>query len=219
MIHEREPRDQNQASEYTLTPEQLTTLWNAATNSRDELVLKLLFWGALRAGDVAALDVRDVELRGTDSAVLHIHDGKGRVSGDVELAGDIVGTLRRYTVSHFGRYDAGPLIASAEYGPRYTRKAISVRSVQDIVARTARRAGIANPNPQRTQLNSHIFRHTWARAALAAGVPIPVVQRQLRHRSSATTIDCYGTPSAAETQRWVAFMVKQGGLTPPAAIT
>lgn len=38
----------------------------------------------------------------------------------------------------------------------------------------------------------HDLRHTFASWAIQAGVPLPVIQRQLGHESIQTTVDTYG---------------------------
>src|SRR5918992_820465 len=54
------------------------------------------------------------------------------------------------------------LIISWKTGPIFLRnrhRAMSLRSVNHIVAALGTQAGIANPNPRLTHLNPHLFRH------------------------------------------------------------
>ncbi len=69
------------------------------------------------------------------------------------------------------------------------------------------------PAPARPRV--HDLRHSHASALIAAGVPLPVVQRRMGHESIQTTVDVYGHlapdayAGAAE-----AMSVAMGGVSP-----
>jgi integrase len=63
---------------------------------------------------------------------------------------------------------------------------ISVRSIQRYLADILTELGLKT-----AQLCGHVFRHTWATLAIEKKVPLDVVQKQLRHASLTTTIQCY----------------------------
>lgn len=78
--------------------------------------------------------------------------------------------------------------------------AISAKQVSDIVAKCGRLADVTHPNPARSQLNPHLFRHSFVRNAIARGANIDKIQQLLGHAGVRTTIDVYGTPSVEAVQ-------------------
>ena len=49
-------------------------------------------------------------------------------------------------------------------------------------------------------MNPHIFRHSFSRLSLAAGIPFNMVQRIAGHADARTTLQMYGIPSITDTQ-------------------
>ena len=68
------------------------------------------------------------------------------------------------------------------------------------MANCAKKANIKNPNPKLTNMNPHIFRHSFSRLSLAAGIPFNMVQRIAGHADARTTLQMYGIPSITDTQ-------------------
>lgn len=64
-----------------------------------------------------------------------------------------------------------------------------------IVADTAKQAGVKSPNPDRKNVNPHLFRHTFVRYALKSGMNFKVIQELLGHSRIETTFNLYGHPS------------------------
>ena len=77
---------------------------------------------------------------------------------------------------------------------------LSLKQINEIVGKCAQKAGVKHPNPARKQINPHLFRHSFVRNALKAGMPLQYVQKILGHSSIKTTIDVYGTPSQSDIQ-------------------
>lgn len=50
-------------------------------------------------------------------------------------------------------------------------------------------------------MNPHIFRHSFSRLSLAAGIPFNMVQRIAGHADARTTLQMYGIPSITDTQQ------------------
>jgi integrase len=59
---------------------------------------------------------------------------------------------------------------------------------------------VKNPNPRLQNMNPHIFRHSFSRLSLAAGIPFNMVQRIAGHADARTTLQMYGIPSITDTQ-------------------
>ncbi len=78
---------------------------------------------------------------------------------------------------------------------------LSLSQINRIVANCAKRANIKNPNPKLNNINPHIFRHSFSRLSLAAGIPFNMVQRIAGHADARTTLQMYGIPSITDTQQ------------------
>jgi len=143
-----------------------------AVGRRDFAVVLTLLRLGLRAGEVAALSLDDIDWRAAEVVVR----GKGRRTDRLPLPADvgaaIAGYLRR------GR-------------PKTTRREVFLTAlapvrplgrggVSSIVRRACRRAGLA-------PVGAHRLRHTLACDMVGVGVPLPEIGEILRHRSIAST--------------------------------
>lgn len=142
---------------------------------RDVALLELLYAGGLRAGELAGLD-RD-RLHG-DLAVARVI-GKGNKERIVPIGRPALEAVGRYQQDLRPKLlrDNRPtdrLFLSRNGGP------ITRVVVWQIVARHARRAGLANVHP-------HTLRHSFATHLLAGGADLRVVQELLGHSNIQTT--------------------------------
>jgi site-specific recombinase XerD len=143
-----------------------------AVGRRDFAILTLLSRLGLRAGEVAALGLGDVDWRAGE---LVVH-GKGASTDRLPLPADVgealVGYLRR------GRPDCPVrtlfVRARAPYG------AMTAAAVKGVVRWAAWRAGLGT-------VGAHRLRHTCATELLRAGGTLEAVGQVLRHRDVATT--------------------------------
>jgi len=142
------------------------------TGLRDAAIVRLLLRLGLRAGEVAALVLDDVDWRSGEISV----QGKGRHRSRLPLPTDVGRVLAEY-VRH-GR-------------PRATTRSLFLRSrapytgvrpgAIKAVARTAlRRAGVVAGG-------AHLPRHTTATQLLRRGASLPEIAHVLRHRHIDTT--------------------------------
>jgi integrase/recombinase XerD len=138
---------------------------------RDYAVLLLLCRLGLRAGEVAAIELDDIDWRRGEFQVR----GKGarveRLPLPVDVGQAIVSYLRRRPRS---ASRAVFLLARAPYCP------LSGHTVSGIVRRACLRA-------QLEPVHAHRLRHTAATELLRAGGSLPEVAQVLRHRQLATT--------------------------------
>lgn len=141
---------------------------------RDVAMLMLMARLGLRAGEVAALDLDDLDWRAGEIVV----SGKGsrteRLPLPVDVGEAVVGYLRRGrpTVTVQGR--ALFVRVLAPHG-RLSSAAVSMR-----VCVAARRAGLGD-------VRAHRLRHAAATRVLAAGAPLAEVGQLLRHDKALTT--------------------------------
>ena len=144
-----------------------------ATGRRDYAILVLLLRLGLRAGEVAALRVTDLDWRAGEIVVR----GKGRHQERLPLPVDVgqalVGYLRR------GRpATAQRRVFICAYAPL---RGLSASGVSEVARAAGERAGL----PEAT--GAHRLRHTAATEMLRAGAGLSEVAQVLRHRSAATT--------------------------------
>jgi integrase/recombinase XerD len=143
------------------------------TGRRDFAVLTMLVRLGLRAGEVAALRLDDIDWR-TGTMVVR---GKGHHVEQLPFPSDVgdavVGYLRR------GR----PVTAMDRalfVRVKAPHRGLTPLGVSAIVATAGRRAGLG-------RLHAHRLRHTAAIQLLRAGAPLPEIGQLLRHRRAQTT--------------------------------
>jgi integrase/recombinase XerD len=143
------------------------------TGCRDFAIMKLLARLGLRACEVAALKLGDIDWR-TGEIILK---GKANRLDRLPLPKDVGEALAVYL--HRGRPVGTEsrqvfLWASASYD------ALSADGVRDVVASAAQRAGLGH-------VGAHRLRHTLATQMLRAGASLPEVGQVLRHARNLTT--------------------------------
>lgn len=143
------------------------------TGRRDFAVLTALVRLGLRAGEVAALRLDDLDWRAGTIVVR----GKGHQAERLPLPADVgdavVAYLRR------GR-PATALDRTVFVRVKAPHRALSAGGVTQIVAAAGCRAGLGI-------IHAHRLRHTAATQALRAGAPLSEIGQLLRHRRALTT--------------------------------
>lgn len=182
MIH-----SQHRNSEFSLKPEVLQRLLDCAQDGRDWVMIALFVFTGIRRAELRDLDVTDIDM---DEPRIYIRNGKGGKHRIVFYPRRIQGALREYRSS----VGSGPLF------PGRCGAALSLRAINNIVAQTAKRAGVRNPNPKYKNVTPHLFRHSLARNWKRAGGSLESLQKILGHASMQTTMDLYGTESLSETE-------------------
>jgi integrase len=183
------------ASAYHLKPSDVRKLLLSASNFRDRCLLKTLWWLGVRRSELTTLDVRDVDV---ERKRVIIRKGKGGKTRVVPIINDEY--LSDLLILIGGR-KTGPIFLSNRH------RAMSLRSVNRIVATLGVQAGISNPNPRLTHLNPHLFRHSIARFLKSKRFSAEWIQNFLGHESYQTTMDMYGTLSIDEMQEVAARLL------------
>jgi integrase/recombinase XerC len=144
---------------------------------RDRALLELLYGAGLRVGELAALDVRDLDLHRGD---VRVH-GKGGVERVVPLPAKARAALARYLELRRGPgLLAEPLFRSLR--PRRDgRRRLGARDVRRVLQARARRAGLSD------RVHPHRLRHSYATHLLDMGADLREIQELLGHRSLSTT--------------------------------
>ena len=143
-----------------------------AEGRRDYAILVTLLRLGLRASEVAAMSLDDIDWR----AGLVVVHGKGRRDDSLPLPDDVGRALTGYLQRGRPPTERRELFLRivAPIGP------LGRGGVACIVRRACGRAGIAPIGP-------HRLRHTLACDMVTAGVPLPEISQVLRHRSISST--------------------------------
>ena len=139
---------------------------------RDFAVLTLLARLGLRRGEVAALELEDVDWRAGEITVR----GKGSRIDRLPLTGDTGRALADY-LRHGRPAGFGRTVFLSSCAPRV---GLSSAAVSGVVVRARERAGIG-------PVSAHALRHTLASELLRRGAALPEIGQVLRHQSLETT--------------------------------
>jgi integrase/recombinase XerD len=141
---------------------------------RDRAIVLLLARLGLRAGDVAALQLRDLDWQEGTVTV----SGKSRRQNRLPLAQEVGDAILHYL-------DYRPLMHNDAVFLTTTApiKGLSYQAVGKIATQAIRRASVETPRH-----GSHVLRHSAATQMLRQGVPLLAIGAVLRHASVETTI-------------------------------
>jgi integrase/recombinase XerD len=161
-----------------LEPEQLGALLDSCDRAspggrRDYAVLVMLARLGLRAGEVAALKLEDLDWRAGELVVA----GKGRRAERLPLPADVGAAIVAYLQD--GR-PATALDRSLIVRVRAPHHGLTTGGVTQVVFAAAGRAGLG-------PIHSHRLRHTAATQMLRAGASLEEIGQVLRHRQALTT--------------------------------
>jgi site-specific recombinase XerD len=167
-----------------LSPEELSTLFTQPTITsvnglRDRAILELLFSSGLRVSELVGLNRDHINLKRREFMVR----GKGQKDRPIFISEAAANWIQQYLdkrtdnlpplfVSYSGRSEAS---TKGDY------KRLTARSVQRMVARYARLAGITK------HVSPHTLRHSFATDLLMNGADLRSVQALLGHSNVATT--------------------------------
>jgi integrase/recombinase XerC len=148
----------------------------AALRLRDRALLEVLYGAGLRVSECVALDLRDLEPRGTVALVLHVRRGKGGKGRQVPLGKQGMDALAAWLAARSGvARDPAAVFVSARGGR------LTTRSVQRNLQRWLRASGIAQ------DATPHALRHSFATHLLDGGLDLRAIQELLGHASLSST--------------------------------
>ena len=164
------PKPKDSLVERIMTEQEIILMIHSETNTRNKLILKMLYYCGLRASELAGLRWGDLcDRGGNGQATIY---GKGSKTRVVIIPVQLFRELDQL------RGDAGkndPVFKSRQ-GSGFLTRAM----VWNIVKSSAKRIGLSNPSP-------HWLRHGHASHSLDRGAPIHLVSQSLGHASVATT--------------------------------
>jgi site-specific recombinase XerD len=142
---------------------------------RDRAMLLLMARLGVRAGDVAALRLPDLDWQNATIAVA----GKGRRASKLPLPQDVGDAILAWLAD--GRPEHHDDHVFLTLHPPF--RPLNHSTPSSMVARIARRAGVDLP-----RAGSHVLRHSAATGLLAEGMSLPAIGALLRHQSLDTTV-------------------------------
>jgi integrase/recombinase XerD len=140
---------------------------------RDVAILTMLVRLGLRAGEVAALRLDDIDWRAGEIVVR----GKGKCTERLPLPTDVGQVVAAYLQHNRPASAQGRTVFVRIKAPH---RALSSQGVSQVVAAAARRAGLGH-------IRAHRLRHTAATQMLRTGASLPEIGQVLRHRRALTT--------------------------------
>lgn len=143
---------------------------------RDRAIVLLLARLGLRAGEVASLNINDIDWR---NGRIAIASTKSRRTESLPLTQEVGDAILAYLRHARPRLATRRLFLS-EFAPL---RPITRVTIKCIVRRTLGRAGIESPN-----YGAHVLRHSAATAMLRQGVSLDGVRAVLRHSSPSMTM-------------------------------
>lgn len=181
------PRRQFKNSQFALKPAEVRKVVYACTNPRDRTLVATLAATGMRRAEVAALDARDADL---EARRVTIRSGKGGKQRTVPITEELASDIRLLV----GKRASGAIFLSNRGA------SLTPRKVNRIVGHAGELAGVKHPNPSSDGHLTCLFRHTFARHWKQPGGDIESLAQILRHASSSTTVDLYGTLSIDDVQ-------------------
>ena len=152
-----------------LSKEEVRRMMDVAEKTRDKAILQTLYCG-LRVSECTSLKKEDVEL---ESRKVMIRAGKGDKDRMIRFSNELIRLLNEYLSERTDNSDY--LFAKG------TGKPLTVRSVQKMVEKYAKKAGI------KKKISPHKLRHSFATHLLESGVDIRYIQTLLGHSDLSTT--------------------------------
>lgn len=155
-----------------LTKEEIKRLFDAVKNEKHLLILELLYSAGLRVSEVINLKRCDFEF---DRMIGWVRKGKGMKDRPFIIARCLENKLKEFIQKNCPSSGSYLFLG---YGCRK----LSPRSVQEIVKRSAKKAGITK------NIHPHSLRHSYATHLIENGYDVNAIQPLLGHNSAETTM-------------------------------
>ena len=180
----KSPRVRQDPAYNVLTEDELQRMLNVARadNYRDYVLLAVMAGCGLREAEVVGLKLSDFQDAGNDAVMLRVL-GKGDKIRNVPISPDLWRLIQRFVLltgrSLNSHADARKPLLTSRVGKD---KPLTTRSVQNIVKKYVRAAGITKP------ISPHSIRHTVGTNMAVNEAPLLVIQQFLGHSDPKTTM-------------------------------
>ena len=155
-----------------LTKEEIKRLFSAIENPTHKLMIQLLYSAGLRVSELVNLKIEDLEI---DNGYGFVRKGKGNKDRIFIIAD----TLKEKIRKHIAKKKLN------EYNYLFVsnrKNKYSIRSIQQIIKKAARKAGINK------KISCHTLRHSFATHLVEQGVTLNEIQAILGHKSPETSL-------------------------------
>ena len=152
-----------------ITEDELFKMLEIASNSKNKLIIGLIYSAGLRRGEMINLRKEDIV---TGKKMIFVRGSKGKKDRVTILSEIVLEFLKIY----FEEFKPNYWVVE---GPG--RKKYSATSIGNIVKKTAKKAGIL------IKVTPHVLRHSFATHLLEQGVDLRYIQELLGHERSTTT--------------------------------
>ncbi len=180
----KSPRVRQDPAYNVLTEEELSRMLNAAraSNYRDYVMLAVMAGCGLREAEVVGIKIGDFREAAEDQVLLRVL-GKGAKVRNVPISPDLWRLIQRFVLlterSFTSNLDARKPLFTSRVGKD---KPLTTRSVQNIVKKYVRAAGISKA------ISPHSIRHTVGTNMAVNEAPLLVIQQFLGHSDPKTTL-------------------------------
>ena len=152
-----------------LSEEEILRLLSATTNLKHKAILVTIYSGGLRMSELLNLKMSDIQ---SDRNLLLVRGEKKKKDRNTLLSTTTLALLRKY----YEAYKPKEYLFEGQPGSQY-----SAKSVQNIIKRSMKAAGIKRP------ASAHTLRHSFATHLLENGTDLRYIQTLLGHSSPKTT--------------------------------
>jgi site-specific recombinase XerD len=154
-----------------LTKDEIRRMLEVTENLKHKLLMEIMYASGLRVSEIIKLKIKDIDL---EEGIIRVNLGKGKKDRQTILSKRAIEDLKMYLQK---RNDNNPYVFPGAQNKGH----LSTRSVQKIVLRTAKLAGI------KKDISCHSLRHSFATHLLEKGVDIRYIQKLLGHKRLETT--------------------------------
>ncbi|MCP2605273.1 tyrosine-type recombinase/integrase, partial [Candidatus Aminicenantes bacterium AH-873-B07] len=137
-----------------LTKDEIRRMLEVTENLKHKLLMEIMYASGLRVSEIIKLKIKDIDL---EEGIIRVNLGKGKKDRQTILSKRAIEDLKMYLQK---RNDNNPYVFPGAQNKGH----LSTRSVQKIVLRTAKLAGI------KKDISCHSLRHSFATHLLEKGV-------------------------------------------------
>jgi len=152
-----------------LSKDEIRRLFSVIENPKHRLIIQFIYSTGVRVSEVVKIRVGDMDL---DRGLCYIRQGKGNKDRVVVLAENLIPEIKKCIST---KNVAEFLFAN------HQNSNLSVRSVQKVLKKATREAGI------KKEFGVHALRHSFATHMLEQGTDIRYIQKLLGHKKLETT--------------------------------
>ena len=180
----KSPRVRQDPAYNVLTEDELSRMLNAAraSNYRDYVMLAVMAGCGLREAEVVGVRIGDFREAAADQVLLRVL-GKGDKIRNVSISPDLWRLIQRFVLLTERSFTSHPDSRKPLFTSRIGKdKPLTTRSVQNIVKKYVRAAGITKA------ISPHSIRHTVGTNMAVNEAPLLVIQQFLGHSDPKTTM-------------------------------